>query len=233
MKCTTSIAAAMIAYSLCSTCDGGGAVKELQIDINSVTMVPLDTSIPITEDYTGILEFYSDQTTILAGILIDGVSNLSGASLDFVRGRLVIDDGETVGGNAVLLMRSGGSLLAHTAMFTGGGEFGFQPGLFDITADFNTSNNTLSQAQFDGIDLTPWLQCTFPTGSGRVFKYLPSAILPDKKKGTPLEILPDTDVDIDLFLVTNSAVATADLNMDGVVGSADLGILLAAWGPLP
>jgi len=90
-----------------------------------------------------------------------------------------------------------------------------------LTLDFAFANMVLLTPEVNGVfDITDWAGHEAAIGGLRIERIEGSTALTTTRMIGHFETVPDPS-------------PTPDLNSDGVVDSADLGILLAAWGPLP
>jgi len=213
---------AMPALALLAAAPVLAGSPELQLDLNSLTV---SASPPeLTGDYTGTLTIASDLNSDLVGILVDGAfQTFRSFALVQLDGEITLEDGVPVGGcfHAVVA-NSDNSMSAYCAEIVPDiGSISTFP-FGGAVVDMLTEEGLFTTGQFADFDVSPWRDTQPLAGAALMFQFSPDA------GGV------DADTDLDLFVQQGDPPApSADLDGDGVVGSADLGILLAAWGPLP
>jgi len=208
--------------------------RELQIDVNSLTTSVMDampgaagSTFEVDSyvannvdgsggtprgggfglDFTGSISMTDDATSILAGVLIDGMSQSINGTLSTFSGQIDFVNGDVDGGNftVTVLENDGITLNSYTAQITQGvGDISTQagaPGQFSI--DGLTFEGFFSSDVFAGVDVSDWNEAEPLIGSFIQFKFAPNA------SGV------DTDSDIDIFVViplpAGGALASAGL----------------------
>lgn len=229
---------AVIGAAACASVAFGG--RELQIDVNSLTTSVMDGGPGMTPssftvepevsysggnpdatprgggfgvDFTGSISMAEDATSILAGVLIDGLSQSINGTLSSFSGQIDFLNGDVDGGQFTVSVLESDAVTVNTytaQIMSGEGGINTQagsPGQFSI--DGLTFEGFFSSDLFAGVDVSDWNETEPLTGSFIEFKFAPD------ETGT------DTDTDIDIFVIVplpaGGALATV-----GLVGLASV-----------
>ena len=213
-----AFAALLVSASLAQADFSGEFTAEIQIDLNDLAAEV--QSPPFSQFYTGSVVLTNDDDSVLAAVLIDGVTQPSSGVLREFEATIDFDNGEIAGGHVhVVVDSSAGVPETYTAALTPGiGGISLQTGdAFDFLSVGSLTRDTLA-----GVDVSSWRGAPDLCGSGLAFRL-----------GALYSSGASEDIDFDLFLLQPALAERADLNNDGGVDPFDLAILLAAWGPLP
>jgi len=224
------------AVAMCATAALGA--RELQIDVNSLTtsvmdggsgMTPssftIDPEVPFAGgntgatprgggfglDFTGSISMTQDASSILAGVLIDGLSQSVNGTLSSFSGQIDFLNGDVDGGQftVTVLENDAVTMNSYTAQIIPGvGDIDPQagsPGQFSI--DGLTFEGFFSSDLFAGVDVSDWNESEPLSGSFIQFKFAPG------EDGV------DNDSDIDIFVVVPLPAGGA-LAAVGLVGLA-------------
>lgn len=211
------------------------ATNELQIDVNSLTtqvmgapsasapdMYNADGDLGATAGlprgggfgttFTGSIAMSDDATSVLAGILIDGVNANAMGSLSDFSGQIDFNNGSVTGGflQVDVLETDGITVNTYSAQIIGGmGQITTQAGQ-GFKIDGLTFMGAFSSSTFAGVDVSLWDEAEPLTGSFLQFKFDPDA------NGT------DVDSDIDIFVVVPlpTAPALAGVSLIGLLGAS-------------
>jgi len=196
-----------------------GSLVELQLDLNNVTVIASPSD--VNTAFSGTLTVSTEEDSDLNAILVNGLTQTFAGELIQVDGEMRLDNGEIAGGFLhVVVANPDNTLVCYSAEIVPG-VGGFAPfGTPGFLIDFLTEGGMFSRDEFAAFDVTPWRDTQPLSGSAITFQFEPVDGV-------------DDDTDLDIFVVVNEEPASADLNRDGLIGSEDLGILLAAWGQMP
>jgi len=220
------------AVAMFATAAFGG--RELQIDVNSLTTTVMGGGIGMTPDsfsvdpsvsdtfestgatprgggfgldFTGSISMAHDASSILAGVLIDGLSQSINGTLSAFSGQIDFVNGDVDGGQFTVTVLENDAVTMNTytaQIMSGEGQINSQagePGQFSI--DGLTFEGYFSSNLFAGVDVTDWNESEPLIGSFIEFKFAPNA------SGV------DTDTDIDIFVIVplpaGGALATVGL----------------------
>jgi len=207
------------------------AAGELQIDVNSLTtqvMPGSDAGSPdmyntggdlfsggvargggFGTNFTGSVEMFDDSTSLLAGILIDGMGQSYNGTLADFTGQIDFVNGNVAGGFIQVDVLESDAVTMNTysaQILAGAGEITTQAGQ-GFKIDGLTFMGAFSSDTFAGVDVSLWDDSEPLMGSFLQFKFNPNA------SGV------DTDSDIDIFVVVPlpSAPALAGVGLIGAV----------------
>lgn len=198
-----------------------GLSELLEVEFRNVAAIASPAA--LSNSYTGTVSFRGDANSELFRVAIGGVNEGQVADFDYFDAGFEFIDGDMTSGfiHAIVANSSG----IPTAFYT---EFDLETGFifedfgtFEI--QFITANTDFSSDVFSDADVTLWSSGGLtPTGPTFI-----SQLAPEPTFGI------DPDVNFVIQLLETKPGPVGDLNDDGAVDSADLAILLAAWGPTP